>query len=280
MRIATPHVQALHDRIGQMSSARPRWPSGVASLDTALSGGFAYGHVHEFYAAEAEDMPATAGFALALTNGMARTDKGILWLRSARAATRQGVLQANGWAEFGAEPGDFIFGVIADVKGLLKATVDALRSNALGAVVVETCGRFSELDMIASRRLVLAAEKAETPLFMLRADAEPTSSAAETRWQISSSPSRAFPANAPGTPVFDIKLLRQRSGPSGLSWQLEWDRDRRIFIEATASGALVSAPLRRPRGQRGNPARSLTLRWYLSPSRKMRCGLRQWMRLA
>jgi protein ImuA len=246
MRIGTPHINALRGRIDQLSSARQRWASGVASLDAALSGGFAYGHLHELYAAEAEDMAATAGFALALVTGMAIAGKGILWLRSARAATRHGVLQANGWSELGAEPGNFIFGVIPDVKWLLKATVDALRSNSLGAVVAETCGRFSELDMIANRRLVLAAEKAGTPLFLLRADAEPASSAAETRWQISAAPSRALPANAPGGPVFNIELLRQRSGPSGLHWQLEWDRDRRIFIDAACAGALVPAPLRRP----------------------------------
>jgi protein ImuA len=251
MRIATPYIQALHGRIDQLSSTRPRWVSGIATLDAALSGGFAYGHLHEFYAAEAEDMPATAGFVLALATGMAETGKGVLWLRSDRAAQRQGVLQANGWAELGAEPGNFIFGVIGDANGLLKATVDALRSNALGAVVAETCGRFAELDMIASRRLVLAAEKAGTPLFLLRADAEPSASAAETRWSISSAPSRALSANAPGMPVFDIELLRQRSGPSGLHWQLEWDRDRRIFIEAARSGALVSAPLRRPAAAAG-----------------------------
>jgi protein ImuA len=64
---------------------------------------------------------------------------------------------------------------------------------------------------------------------------------------VAAAPSRALPANAPGAPVFDIELLRQRSGPCGLHWQLEWDRDRRIFIEADA-GALVSLPAR------GSPA--------------------------
>jgi protein ImuA len=251
MRITTPHIQALHGRINQPPLPCLRWASGVASLDALLAGGFAYGHMHEFYAAGVEDMPATAGLALAFVTGMVKADKSVLWLRSARAVAQQGILQANGWTEQGAEPGNFIFGIISDAKGLLKAAVDGLRSNALGAVVVETYGRFSELDMIASRRLVLAAEKSGTPLFLLRANAEPTPSAAETRWRIAAGPSRALFANAPGAPVFDIELLRQRSGPSGMRWQLEWDRDRRIFTEAAASGALVSVPLCRPATEAG-----------------------------
>ncbi|HMT43472.1 MAG TPA: hypothetical protein PKA59_02895 [Chakrabartia sp.] len=231
--------------------ARLRWASGVGSLDAMLAGGFAYGHLHELYAAEAEDMPATAGFALALGTAMANAHKHILWLRSYHEDQQHGALQANGWAELGAEPARWIFGIVANANGLLKAAVDALRSNALSAVMVEADGRFPVLDMIASRRLVLAAEKSGTPLFLIRTGSEPRASAAETRWRISSAPSRALPANAPGAPVFDIELLRQRSGPSGMRWQLEWDRDRRVFIEAAASGALVSAPVRRPAAPAG-----------------------------
>lgn len=251
MRIAKPDIQELLGRMNQPSAPRLRWASGVASLDTVLSGGFAYGHVHEFYAAEAGDMPATAGFALALGTAMVKAGKRSLWLRTYREVQRHGVLQANGWAQLGAEPAHYIFGIIPDANALLKTAVDALRSNALSAVMVEAHGRFSELDIIASRRLALAAEKSGTPLFLIRADAEPSASAAETRWRISSAPSRMLSAQSPGAPVFDIELLRQRSGPSGNRWQLEWNRDRGVFIETTASGTLVSAPFRRSATQAG-----------------------------
>lgn len=226
-----------------------RWASGVASLDAALAGGLAYGRVHEFYAGEGADAPAAAGFALALLTAMAGAADGCsaLWLRSRRAVRQAGVVQANGWAELGGRPEDCLFAMIADAKDLLKAAVDGLRSGALGAVVVETQGNLPELDLTASRRLALAAEKSGTTLFLLRSGAEPVPSAAETRWRVAAAPSHALPANAPGAPVFAIELLRQRSGPSGLSWQLEWNRDRRIFTEA-ASGDLVSVP------RRGSPA--------------------------
>lgn len=226
-----------------------RWGYGVASLDTALGGGLAYGRVHELYAAQGEDAAAAAGFTLALLAAMASgAPRPALWLRSRRAVRQGGVVQANGWTELGGRPGDCLFAIIADAKELLKAAVDGLRSGALGAVVVETQGSLPELDLTASRRLALAAEKSGTTLFLLRSGAEPVPSAAETRWRVAAAPSRALPANAPGAPVFDIELLRQRSGPSGLSWQLEWNRDRRIFTEAAAAGALVSLPAR------GSPA--------------------------
>lgn len=241
-------------RVGVQPGARPdlrRWVSGIASLDAALAGGLAYGRVHEFYAGEGDDAPAAAGFALALLTAMAGDAAGdgraALWLRSRRAVRQAGVVQANGWVELGGRPEDCLFAMIADAKELLKAAVDGLRSGALGAVIVETQGNLPELDLTASRRLALAAEKSGATLFLLRSGAEPVPSAAETRWRVAAAPSHALPANAPGAPVFAIELLRQRSGPSGLSWQLEWNRDRRIFTEA-ASGDLVSVP------RRGSPA--------------------------
>ena len=225
-----------------------RWASGVTSLDTALAGGLAYGRVHELYAAQDEDAAAATGFALALLTAMADgEDRTVLWLRSRRAVRQAGVMQADGCCDLGARPEDCLFAMIADTKELLKAAVDGLRSGALGTVVIETQGSLPELDLTASRRLALAAEKSGTTLFLLCSGAEPVPSAAETRWRVAAAPSRALPANAPGAPVFDIELLRQRSGPCGLSWRLEWNRDQRIFTEA-ASGALVSVPAR------GSPA--------------------------
>ena len=238
LRIGTHHVPL------DLRRDLRRWESGVASLDTALAGGLAYGRVHELYAAQDEDAAAATGFALALLTAMADGEaRTALWLRSHRAMRRSGVVQANGCCDLGARPETCLFAMISDTKDLLKAAVDGLRSGALGAVVVETQGNMPELDLTASRRLALAAEKSGTTLFLLCSGTEPVPSAAETRWRVAAAPSRALPANAPGAPVFAIELLRQRSGPSGLRWQLEWDRDRRIFMEADA-GDLVSLPAR------------------------------------
>ena len=227
-----------------------RYASGVAAFDAALSGGFAFGRVHEFYAGEAGD-PAAAAFAVILAGEMAGEAKPLFWLRTAKAARAAGMLQAEGWRDLGGAPDACLFVLAEDAKALLRAAVDVLRGGSAGAVIAETQGRLPELDLTASRRLSLAAEKSGIPLFLLFSDVEPAPSAAETRWRIASAPSRALAGNAPGFATFDIELLRQRSGPSGLSWQLEWDRDRRIFVETATSRALVPAPLRRPAAAAG-----------------------------
>ena len=202
-----------------------RRPFGIASLDAALGGGLARGRVHEVYAAEGDDLASAAGFAVGVATGMTDPGRAVLWLRAQRAMRAGGVIQANGWAELGGAPGDGLLGVAPDAMSLLRAAVDTLRCAALGAVIVEAWGSMRELDLTASRRLVLAAEKSGVPLLLLRHDAAPVPSAAQTRWQVAAAPSRALPGHAPGGPTFHVTLLRQRSGPCGLDWRLEWDRD-------------------------------------------------------
>lgn len=223
-------------------TAAHRWASGVLSLDTALAGGMPYGNIHEIYAAEVADASAAMGFGAVVVSGMVDTGQSVAWLRTRRSAGMSGLLQANGWMELGGAPGHVLLAIVPDAMALLRAAVDALRCAALGAVVVEGWGAMRELDLTASRRLALAAEKSGVPLFVLRIDAEPVPSAAQTRWQVQSAPSRALPGNAPGYPTFDVTLLRQRGGPCGLNWRLEWNRDRRKFQEAAISGAVVSVP--------------------------------------
>jgi protein ImuA len=226
------------------SAPAPRRAFGIASLDAALSGGLAYGCIHEVYAADGDDMSAAAAFVLAMASGMAPPDRSILWLRSRR--TTGLTVQASGWAELGGAPQQGLLAVVPDSKTLLRAAVDALRCPALGAVIAEDWGRMRELDLTASRRLVLAAERSGVPLFLLRADAEPSPSAAQTRWQVASAASQALPGNAPGAPCFDIDLLRQKSGPCGLSWRLEWNRDQCQFRDTALSGAVVPLPAQQP----------------------------------
>ena len=240
MRIApAPCDQAIRSSV-------PRWASGIAALDEALSGGLMHGRVHEVYAAGSADAAAAAGFVVAMATGMSGQGKDIVWLRACRSVRQSGVFQANGWAELGGAPDQGLLGIIPDTMVLLRTAIDALRCAALGAVIVEGWGTMSELDLTASRRLALAAEKSGVPLILLRTDAVPTPSAAQTRWQVAAAPSRALPGRAPGMPVFDIELLRQKSGPSGLHWRLEWDRDQRQFRDAALSGAVVHAPVHRP----------------------------------
>ncbi|WP_298199125.1 hypothetical protein [Novosphingobium sp.] len=219
-----------------------RWASGVASLDAALGGGFVHGRVHEFYAASEADAGAVRGLAVGLAAGMTGDQASVLWLRSSRTLGKAGVLQASGWSDLGGAPGQLLLGIVPDTLTLLRSAADALRSAAPGLVVIEGWGRLPELDLTASRRLALAAERSGVTLLLLRIEAQPVPSAAQTRWQVASAPSQALPGQAPGAPTFDLVLLRQRAGPCGLDWRLEWHREQRTFREAPLPGAVVSVP--------------------------------------
>ena len=225
-------------------AAPPRWSFGVSAVDAALGGGLVRGQVHEVYAGEPDDAAASAGFAMAMLSGLSAGEASILWLRTAASARRGGVLQAQGWADLGGHPHRHIFGVLPDPLSALRAALDAVRSGTLAAVLVEHWGAMKDMDLTASRRFVLAAETSGTTCLFLHVDAQAASSAAQTRWSVAAAPSTALPGKAPGAPVFDVELTRQRAGPSGLRWQLEWDREQGIFRDAALSGTLLPVPAR------------------------------------
>lgn len=222
------------------------WATGVDAVDAVLGGGLMRGQLHEVYAATPADATAAAGFTAALAIGMETAARPVLWLRSRHVGRTVGIVQGDGWAALGGAPGRCLFGLPGDPLNLMRAACDALRCGGLSAVILESWGRMAGLDLTASRRFTLAAEMSGTAMLLLRIDAAVVASAARTRWQIASAPSRAFPGHAPGMPSFDIELLRQKSGPSGMSWRLEWDCDQRRFREAALSGAVVPLPSRRP----------------------------------
>ena len=227
-------------------SGDKRIVTGHGALDAALGGGLARGRVHELFAAQADDGPSAAGFAAMLVLRASGSRAPIFWLRTDEAEQRGGRIHAPGLAELGGDPDALVLGQAPDAKALLKSAADAARCPGLKALVVECWGKCPALDLTASRRLALAAEQSGVTLFLLRQEAEPVPSAADTRWAVSAVPSRALEANAPGAPMFEIELLRRRAGPAGMRWQLEWNRDRLIFREPALPGAMVPPPSRRP----------------------------------
>ncbi|HVF36675.1 MAG TPA: hypothetical protein VNA29_01890 [Sphingomicrobium sp.] len=241
----------IKGQLARLTGGRDRSPwgriaTGHEGLDVALGGGLKRGGVHELFAAEAEDAASATGFAAMLALRAALRGAPIFWLRTDEATRRGGGLHAPGLAELGGEPDSLVLGQASDVKALLRSAADAARCPGLAALVVECRGKCPALDLTASRRLSLAVEQSGVTLLLLRLEAEPVPSAAETRWAVSAVPSQALEANAPGPPMFEIELLRRRSGPSGMRWQLEWDRDRLSFREPALPGAVVPLPSRRP----------------------------------
>lgn len=251
MRESVEHLAMLKAELaliasGERVSADGRIATGHEALDIMLGGGLTRGRVHELFAAEADDGPSAAGFAAMLA--LLATDRGspILWLRTDEAERCEGRLHGPGLVELGGDPDALVLAVAPDAKALLRGAADAARCSGLQALVVECRGKCPGLDLTASRRLALATEQSGVTLFLLRQEAVPVPSAADTRWAVSAAPSRALEANAPGAPMFEIELLRRRAGPAGMRWQLEWNRDRLVFREPALPGAMVSLSSRRP----------------------------------
>lgn len=216
---------------------------GVERVDAAMGEGLARGSVHEIFLAHPKDVTSAFGFTLALALRAAAT-KSILICQQDFLDTEAGDINAAGLNEMGVDPLRVILVRARDAEGILRAGEQAARCAALGAVVIVPWGEAKILNFTASRRLSLAAAKSSVPIFMLRAGAKPSQSAASTRWSIRSAPSRALEANAPGFPAFDLTLLRHRGGVAGHVWRVEWDRERQSFQDCQLNDdAQVSGPM-------------------------------------
>ena len=217
-------------------------------LDAALDGGLQAGKLHELFAARSGDVAGAAAIAGLLgRNQGGSPDSPLVWLREEQAARRLR-LYAPGLAALGINPGRLLLAVLPDADAVLRAATDVLRCAGVGVAVIELWRNPRNLGLTATRRFQLAAEASGVTALLLRVEAEPSSSAAATRWSVRSIASHPLEANAPGRPAFELELLRQRGGGHG-RWRLEWDRDAGRFhdlADAPLSGAVVPVPADRP----------------------------------
>jgi protein ImuA len=164
-----------------------------------------------------------------------------------------GALSMSGLAELGLDPRLVVTVRAADVDTALRIAADALACDALGAVVLEVWGQARQLDLVASRKLTLAAQASGVTGVLLRTAAEPVPSTAETRWIVRAAHSPPASALMPaaawkawGAPVFDAQLVRNRHGPVG-RWIMEWKCDECLFAKPAADPQPVAAtPAYRP----------------------------------
>lgn len=217
--------------------------TGVDAVDAVLGGGLARGALHDIYAETEADMAAASGFALGLAIRFAGKAP-LLWVRDDATEREGGGLYSPGLAAFGLDPDQLLLMRARNCEAALRAAGEAVRCASLGAVLMSLWGEPRVYGLTASRRLLLAAEKARVPLLTIRASASPAPGAAATRWAARALPSRALEANAPGFPRFAATLQRQRGGASGFVWSLEWDHEQRRF--ADDRGEPAATALSRP----------------------------------
>ena len=215
-----------------------RTPLGHGEIDLCLKGGIQHGALHEVFATIGHEATAT-GFAAGLA-ARVTADKHLLWIRQDFSAHEFGELSPTGLLELGLDPARIFLLGAANANDGLRAANDALSCVALGAVVIEISGNPTILDLVASRRLTLAASQKSVTIFLLRFGAQPDASTAETRWLVRGSASQTQGEDW-GHPVFEASLVRNRHGETG-HWLMEWNCDGRIFQSSTADhSAVVSA---------------------------------------
>ena len=215
-------------------------PLGHPDAAACLNGGLARGALHEVFAGGQE--AAAAGFALALAGRVLSKNKWLLWVRQDFCALEAGEIYGGGVLELGLDPSRVLLLQAGDAQAVLRAAGDALDCKGLGAVMIEPWGEPKIFDLVASRRLTLAAAKHGISAILLRRGAVPSPSAAETRWLVRAAPSP--PGDDWGRPLFDVTLVRNRHGVLG-RWIMEWDQDEAIFRTAHHR-ALAAASADRP----------------------------------
>lgn len=229
--------QVSHLERGSSPVGEERFGTGSETIDAALGGGLTRAALHEVFAEGVSNEPAAAAFAIGLAL-RSSGNKPIVWVRQDFVGLEMGEIYAPGLVELGLSPDRLILVRARDGPAVLRAGEEAARCPPLGAVLIEPWGNPKTLDLVATRRLSLAAARSNLPVFMIRAGGTPTPSAAASRWSIRTALSRPFPAEAPGHPCFTAELLRDRAGAAGQGWTVEWNRDRLSFLDLPDRAAL------------------------------------------
>ena len=215
----------------------PAWPAervslGCADMDGWLMGGLRRDALHEAYAAAREDAAGAMALALlvAWLNHTQDAGRAIIWVRELSAP---GLPYGPGLLELGIDPEIITVLVLPDSRAVLRAALDSVRAGAASTVLIELRGRQPLLDLTATRRLALAAQDSGTMVWLVRSEAQPVPSVAQTRWQVGHAP-----AGVEHHPAFELTLLRQRGGREGLHLRMEWDRDTASFQSSPLPGAI------------------------------------------
>jgi protein ImuA len=190
-------------------------PFGVEALDAHLpGGGLALGALHEVAGGGADEVVA-ASATLFVAGVLARLRRPVLW------CTAAGDLFPPGLACAGLGPEAVLHVAAAHERDVLAVMEEALRHSGLAAVV----GEMALLPMVASRRLVLAAEKSGVMALVLRRRREGTPAergltAAATRWCVTPAASAPLASPGIGRARWHVALLRCRGGEAA-DWIVE-----------------------------------------------------------
>ncbi len=206
-------VERLETGGGERLSARTALGAGGA--DAALKGGLLQSAMHEVFAAGSVQSAAATGFVIGLARRLTEGKRFVLWIRQDFSSRESGDLSMAGFAELGLDPSHIVVVRAPTAEIVLRTAADGLACNALGAVVAEMWGETRAFDLVASRKLTLAAGASGVTALMLRFGAVPQASTAETRWIVRAAHSP--PVASWRTPGREAPSWEAPSGSMGLA---------------------------------------------------------------
>ena len=193
----------------------------------------------EVFAGGREASGAAVALALALGGMRAGDERAVLWVQDAASLRLTGRPYRAGLPP--ALRCRLIHVAVRKPEDALFALEEGLRCRELACVIGEIAGNPKALNLTASRRLSLAAEKHGVPLFLVRLDASRDLSSARMRWQVraAASPAPRWNAAAPGQSAWHAELFRARGHAPG-EWILT-DDEQGLAARAPDHGDLAGA---------------------------------------
>lgn len=173
---------------------------------------FPLGAVHELISTSPETASSTNGFISVVLGKLLQRDNYCLWIGKQR-------IYPPALKLFGIEPDHVLFIDASRQKDILWAIEEALKCDALTAVV----GELHEINFNDSRRLQLAVERSRVTGFIHRhCPKSENAVACVSRWKISPI-SSALHNDLPGVgfPRWNVELLKVKNGKPQ-SWQVQW----------------------------------------------------------
>lgn len=156
-----------------MPQGAERKALGHAGVDASLQGGLMRGVLHEVFAIETRQSATASGFVAGMAERLAKR-RTLLWVQQDFVEREAGALSISGLAELGLDPRRFVLVRAGDAETALRVTGDALACSALGAVVLDLWGEVRSFDLVASRKLTIAAQTCRDRQHAgLRANADP-----------------------------------------------------------------------------------------------------------
>ncbi|MBL1407380.1 ImuA family protein [Sphingobacterium faecale] len=225
-------IRQLQEKILKLEGFKPhtgilnRIDFGLADIESAFPfGTFPTAAVHEFISPTAVHATATNGFIASIVAKLMHAGNFCLWISTKRS------LSPIGLTHFGIAPHQIIFIDITQDKDALWVMEQALKCNALAAVVAE----MEEVSFSESQRLQLAVEKSNVTGFLhRRRPRHENTLACVSRWKIRSIASRV-PDGLPGVgyPTWEVSLEKVRNGRPG-KWQVSWQNNRLVHLSKEA----------------------------------------------